>query len=41
MLSGEVYTCVCFLIDMVNVSLELKDSKGKEGTGSLARSDLD
>lgn len=41
MLSGEVYTCMCFLIDMVNVSLELKDPKGKEGTGSLARSDLD
>lgn len=36
-LSGEVYTCMCFLIDMVNVSLELKDPKGKEGTGSLAR----
>lgn len=36
-LSGEVYTCTCFLIDMVNVSLELKDPKGKEGAGSLAR----
>uniref|UniRef100_A0A8C6W485 Vacuolar protein sorting 13D n=1 Tax=Nannospalax galili TaxID=1026970 RepID=A0A8C6W485_NANGA len=39
-LSGEVYTCMCFLIDMVNVSLELKDPKGKEGSGSLARFDL-
>ncbi|EDL29728.1 mCG140286, isoform CRA_b [Mus musculus] len=39
-LSGEVYTCMCFLIDMVNVSLELKDPKGKEGTGSLARFDF-
>ena len=28
---------MCFLIDMVNVSLELKDPKGKEGAGSLAR----
>lgn len=36
-LSGEVYTCMCFLVDMVNVSLELKDPKGKEGAGSLAR----
>ncbi|KAF6112214.1 vacuolar protein sorting 13-like protein D [Phyllostomus discolor] len=39
-LSGEVYTCVCFLVDMVNVSLELKDPKGKEGAGSLARFDF-
>uniref|UniRef100_A0A6I8NRD1 Vacuolar protein sorting 13 homolog D n=1 Tax=Ornithorhynchus anatinus TaxID=9258 RepID=A0A6I8NRD1_ORNAN len=39
-LSGEVYTCMCFLIDMVNVSLELIDSKGKEETGSLARFDF-
>lgn len=39
-LSGEVYTCMCFLIDMVNVSLELKDPKGREGAGSLARFDF-
>ncbi|XP_030798084.1 vacuolar protein sorting-associated protein 13D isoform X1 [Rhinopithecus roxellana] len=39
-LSGEVYTCMCFLIDMVNVSLELKDPKRKEGAGSLARFDF-
>uniref|UniRef100_A0A8C3W7P5 Vacuolar protein sorting 13 homolog D n=1 Tax=Catagonus wagneri TaxID=51154 RepID=A0A8C3W7P5_9CETA len=39
-LSGEVYTCMCFLIDMVNVSLELKDPKAKEGAGSLARFDF-
>ncbi|KAI5139723.1 Vacuolar Protein Sorting-Associated Protein 13D [Manis pentadactyla] len=39
-LSGEVYTCMCFLIDMVNVSLELKEPKGKEGAGSLARFDF-
>ncbi|XP_007491817.2 intermembrane lipid transfer protein VPS13D isoform X1 [Monodelphis domestica] len=39
-LSGEVYTCMCFLIDMVNVSLELKDKNGKEGSGSLARFDF-
>ncbi|XP_024605692.1 vacuolar protein sorting-associated protein 13D isoform X4 [Neophocaena asiaeorientalis asiaeorientalis] len=39
-LSGEVYTCMSFLIDMVNVSLELKDPKGKEGAGSLARFDF-
>ncbi|KAM6218900.1 intermembrane lipid transfer protein VPS13D [Rhynchocyon petersi] len=39
-LSGEVYTCMCFLIDMVNVSLELKDPKGKECAGSLARFDF-
>ncbi|XP_047647840.1 intermembrane lipid transfer protein VPS13D isoform X1 [Phacochoerus africanus] len=39
-LSGEVYTCLCFLIDMVNVSLELKDPKGREGAGSLARFDF-
>lgn len=31
---------MCFLIDMVNVSLELKDPKGKESTGSLARYDF-
>lgn len=28
---------MCFLMDMVNVSLELKDPKGREGAGSLAR----
>ncbi|XP_066231199.1 intermembrane lipid transfer protein VPS13D isoform X2 [Saccopteryx leptura] len=39
-LSGEVYTCMCFLIDMVNVSLELKDPKGRGGAGSLARFDF-
>ncbi|XP_036316795.1 vacuolar protein sorting-associated protein 13D isoform X8 [Pipistrellus kuhlii] len=39
-LSGEVYTCMCFLMDMVNVSLELKDPKGREGAGSLARFDF-
>ncbi|XP_054993601.1 intermembrane lipid transfer protein VPS13D isoform X1 [Sorex araneus] len=39
-LSGEVYTCMCFLIDMVNVSLELKDPKGRDGAGSLARFDF-
>ncbi|XP_073089325.1 intermembrane lipid transfer protein VPS13D isoform X8 [Manis javanica] len=39
-LSGEVYTCMCFLIDMVNVSLELREPKGKEGAGSLARFDF-
>ncbi|XP_064137368.1 intermembrane lipid transfer protein VPS13D isoform X4 [Loxodonta africana] len=39
-LSGEVYTGMCFLVDMVNVSLELKDPKGKEGAGSLARFDF-
>uniref|UniRef100_A0A8C5KJ01 Vacuolar protein sorting 13D n=1 Tax=Jaculus jaculus TaxID=51337 RepID=A0A8C5KJ01_JACJA len=39
-LSGAVYTCMCFLIDMVNVSLELRDPKGREGTGSLARFDF-
>ncbi|XP_077787399.1 intermembrane lipid transfer protein VPS13D isoform X3 [Podarcis muralis] len=37
-LSGEVYTCVSFLIDMVNVSLELTNPQGKEG--SLARFDF-
>lgn len=36
-LSGEVYTGMCFLVDMVNVSLELKDPKGKESASSLAR----
>ncbi|XP_058531396.1 intermembrane lipid transfer protein VPS13D isoform X2 [Ochotona princeps] len=39
-LSGEVYTGMCFLVDMVNVSLELKDPKGKEGASSLARFDF-
>ncbi|XP_072833810.2 intermembrane lipid transfer protein VPS13D [Pogona vitticeps] len=37
-LSGEVYTCMSFLIDMVNVSLELTDPQGKHG--SLARFDF-
>ncbi|XP_015283767.1 PREDICTED: vacuolar protein sorting-associated protein 13D [Gekko japonicus] len=37
-LSGEVYTCVSFLIDMVNVSLELTNPQGKDG--SLARFDF-
>ncbi|XP_044308193.1 vacuolar protein sorting-associated protein 13D isoform X3 [Varanus komodoensis] len=37
-LSGEVYTCMSFLIDMVNVSLELTDPPGKPG--SLARFDF-
>lgn len=36
-LSGEVYTSMSFLIDMVNVSLELMDPKGKDGCSSLAR----
>ncbi|XP_069804325.1 intermembrane lipid transfer protein VPS13D isoform X2 [Dendropsophus ebraccatus] len=40
-LSGEVYTGVSFLIDMVNVSLELLEDKGKEGRShSLARFDF-
>ncbi|XP_040843870.1 vacuolar protein sorting-associated protein 13D isoform X2 [Ochotona curzoniae] len=39
-LSGEVYTGMCFLVDMVNVSLELKDPKGKESASSLARFDF-
>ncbi|KAM4015734.1 LOW QUALITY PROTEIN: intermembrane lipid transfer protein VPS13D [Anomaloglossus baeobatrachus] len=39
-LSGEVYTSVSFLIDMVNVSLELLEDKGKDGVSpSLARFD--
>ncbi|XP_042334804.1 vacuolar protein sorting-associated protein 13D isoform X2 [Sceloporus undulatus] len=37
-LSGEVYTCMSFLIDMVNVSLELTNPQGKQG--SLARFDF-
>ncbi|XP_054856929.1 intermembrane lipid transfer protein VPS13D isoform X2 [Eublepharis macularius] len=37
-LSGEVYTCMSFLIDMVNVSLELTNPQGKDG--SLARFDF-
>ncbi|XP_067328891.1 intermembrane lipid transfer protein VPS13D isoform X8 [Anolis sagrei] len=37
-LSGEVYTCMSFLIDMVNVSLELTNPQGKHG--SLARFDF-
>uniref|UniRef100_A0A803TT66 UBA domain-containing protein n=1 Tax=Anolis carolinensis TaxID=28377 RepID=A0A803TT66_ANOCA len=37
-LSGEVYTCMSFLIDMVNVSLELTNPQGKRG--SLARFDF-
>ncbi|KAM6240877.1 intermembrane lipid transfer protein VPS13D isoform 4-T4 [Porphyrio hochstetteri] len=39
-LSGEVYTSLSFLIDMVNVSLELMDPKGKDGCSSLARFDF-
>ncbi|KAG8434275.1 hypothetical protein GDO86_012595 [Hymenochirus boettgeri] len=40
-LSGEVYTAVSFLIDMVNVSLELLEDKGKDGfNNSLARFDF-
>ncbi|XP_068096572.1 intermembrane lipid transfer protein VPS13D isoform X2 [Hyperolius riggenbachi] len=40
-LSGEVYTGVSFLIDMVNVSLELLEDKGKDGmNNSLARFDF-
>ncbi|XP_058017026.1 intermembrane lipid transfer protein VPS13D [Ahaetulla prasina] len=37
-LSGEVYTCLSFLIDMVNVSLELTSPQPKQG--SLARFDF-
>ncbi|XP_066494000.1 intermembrane lipid transfer protein VPS13D [Tiliqua scincoides] len=37
-LSGDVYTSMSFLIDMVNVSLELTNPQGKEG--SLARFDF-
>lgn len=36
-LSGEVYTSMSFLVDMVNVSLELMDPKGKDECSSLAR----
>ncbi|XP_065594229.1 intermembrane lipid transfer protein VPS13D isoform X3 [Cyrtonyx montezumae] len=39
-LSGEVYTSMSFLIDMVNVSLELMDPKGKDECSSLARFDF-
>ncbi|XP_069467009.1 intermembrane lipid transfer protein VPS13D [Ambystoma mexicanum] len=40
-LSGEVYTALSFLIDMVNVSLELKITKGNdEESQSLARFDF-
>ncbi|XP_071432103.1 intermembrane lipid transfer protein VPS13D isoform X4 [Pithys albifrons albifrons] len=39
-LSGEVYTSMSFLIDMVNVSLELMDPKGRDGCSSLARFDF-
>ncbi|XP_077106391.1 intermembrane lipid transfer protein VPS13D isoform X2 [Ranitomeya variabilis] len=40
-LSGEVYTSVSFLIDMVNVSLELLEDIGKDGvSNSLARFDF-
>ncbi|XP_074831975.1 intermembrane lipid transfer protein VPS13D isoform X2 [Carettochelys insculpta] len=39
-LSGEVYTCMSFLVDMVNVSLELVEPKGKDGLSSLARFDF-
>ncbi|XP_048417069.2 intermembrane lipid transfer protein VPS13D isoform X1 [Stegostoma tigrinum] len=40
-LSGEVYTNMSFLIDMMNVSLELLESKGKNmNTNSLARFDF-
>ncbi|KAM8927222.1 intermembrane lipid transfer protein VPS13D [Pelodytes ibericus] len=40
-LSGEVYTGLSFLIDMVNVSLELLEDKGKDGvSNSLARFDF-
>ncbi|XP_053546399.1 intermembrane lipid transfer protein VPS13D isoform X2 [Bombina bombina] len=40
-LSGDVYTGVSFLIDMVNVSLELLEDKGKDGSyNSLARFDF-
>ncbi|KAM4652130.1 intermembrane lipid transfer protein VPS13D [Discoglossus pictus] len=40
-LSGEVYTGISFLIDMVNVSLELLEEKGNDGFNcSLARFDF-
>uniref|UniRef100_A0A8C3LRJ9 Vacuolar protein sorting 13 homolog D n=1 Tax=Chrysolophus pictus TaxID=9089 RepID=A0A8C3LRJ9_CHRPC len=39
-LSGEVYTSMSFLVDMVNVSLELMDPKGKDECSSLARFDF-
>ncbi|XP_053307347.1 intermembrane lipid transfer protein VPS13D [Spea bombifrons] len=40
-LSGEVYTGISFLIDMVNVSLELLEDKSKDGgSSSLARFDF-
>ncbi|XP_041061622.1 vacuolar protein sorting-associated protein 13D [Carcharodon carcharias] len=40
-LTGEVYTNMSFLIDMMNVSLELLESKGKGTNGSsLARFDF-
>ncbi|XP_044138116.1 LOW QUALITY PROTEIN: vacuolar protein sorting-associated protein 13D [Bufo gargarizans] len=40
-LSGEVYTSVSFLIDMVNVSLELLEDKAEDGVShSLARFDF-
>uniref|UniRef100_A0A4W3GI10 Vacuolar protein sorting 13 homolog D n=1 Tax=Callorhinchus milii TaxID=7868 RepID=A0A4W3GI10_CALMI len=40
-LTGEVYTSMSFLIDMMNVSLELLESKSKSGNGSsLARFDF-
>ncbi|XP_059807841.1 intermembrane lipid transfer protein VPS13D [Hypanus sabinus] len=40
-LSGEVYTNISFLIDMMNVSLELLESKGKNTSStSLARFDF-
>ncbi|KAE8593143.1 hypothetical protein XENTR_v10019000 [Xenopus tropicalis] len=40
-LSGDVYTSVSFLIDMINVSLELLEEKGKDGlNNSLARFDF-
>lgn len=32
-----MYTSMSFLIDMVNVSLELMDPKGKDECSSLAR----
>ncbi|XP_072334512.1 intermembrane lipid transfer protein VPS13D isoform X1 [Scyliorhinus torazame] len=40
-LTGEVYTNMSFLIDMMNVSLELLESKGKNtSSSSLARFDF-
>ncbi|XP_029434245.1 vacuolar protein sorting-associated protein 13D isoform X2 [Rhinatrema bivittatum] len=40
-LSGEVYTSVSFLVDMMNVSLELTNAKGKDDVScSLARFDF-